>query len=96
MIELCFQTAGLLGLATEGALGLPLGIERVVLPSYPEAGEAAGLVAVATPRGDDLFDVRVVDSKGRTVLRLEGYRTVTFPAPVAAERLEPLRRAVGS
>jgi hypothetical protein len=96
LIELCFQTAGLLGLATEGVLGLPNAIERIVLPAYPEAGEPAGLVAVATPRGDDVFDVRVVDSKGRTVLRLEGYRTVAFPAPVAAERLEPLRRAVGS
>ena len=96
LIELCFQTAGLLGLATEGVLGLPHGIERVVLPAYPETGEPTGLVAVATPRGEDLFDVRVVDNKGRTVLRLEGYRTVAFPAPVAAERLEPLRRAVGS
>ncbi len=98
LIELCFQTAGLLGLATEGALGLPQAIGRVLFPAYPASGtrEPAGLVAVATPRGDDLFDVRVVDSKARTVLRLEGYRTVTFPAPVAAQRLEPLRRAVGS
>jgi hypothetical protein len=96
LIELCFQTAGLLGLATEGVLGLPQAIERVVLPAYPETAEETRLVAVATPRGDDLFDVRVVDSVGRTVLRLEGYRTVAFPAPVAAERLEPLRRAVGS
>jgi NAD(P)-dependent dehydrogenase (short-subunit alcohol dehydrogenase family) len=96
LIELCFQTAGLLGLATEGVLGLPNAIERVVLPAYPESGEPAGLIAVATPRGDDVFDVRVVDSEGRTVLRLEGYRTIAFPVPVAAERLEPLRRAVGS
>ncbi len=98
LIELCFQTAGLLGLATEGILGLPNAIERVAFPAYPAKGssEPAGLVAVATPRGEDLFDVRVVDNEGMTVLRLEGYRTVTFPAPVAAERLEPLRRAVGS
>jgi hypothetical protein len=98
LIELCFQTAGLLGLANDGVLGLPNGIERIVLAGYPGSGtgESAGLVAVASPRGEDLFDVRVVDKKGRTVLRLEGYRTVAFPAPVAAEHLEPLRRAVGS
>ena len=38
LIELCFQTAGLLGLATEGVLGLPNAIERVVFPAYPEGG----------------------------------------------------------
>jgi hypothetical protein len=98
LIELCFQTAGLLGLATEGTLGLPHAIERIVFPAYPAVAiaEPAGVVAVATPRGDDVFDIRVVDGEGLTVLRLEGYRTVAFPAPVAAERLEPLRRAVGS
>ena len=58
--------------------------------------EGASEYEVAIEFCGALCHIRVVDKEGLTVLRLEGYRTVTFPAPVAAERLEPLRRAVGS
>ncbi len=96
LIELCFQTAGLLGLATDGVLGLPHSIDRVIFPAYAGAGrsERGGLVAIATPRGDNVFDARVVDPEGRIALRLQGYRTVAFPVTVQPERLAPLRRAV--
>jgi hypothetical protein len=47
-------------------------------PRRPGSVELAGWWHRPRPRGDDVFNARVVDADGRTPPRL-GLRTVTFP-----------------
>jgi len=96
LIELCFQTAGVWEMGTQGRMGLPQHIDRVsslVSPS-PESADAR-LYAVAIPDpGRSSFDAEVVDTKGNCYLQLSGYRTVAVPGAVDAERLKALQAAI--
>jgi hypothetical protein len=90
-IELCFQTAGLWEIGVLGRMGLPQHLDRVTVWSTPAVDEGP-LYAMVTPSPDGAtFDADVVDSSGRCVVRLSGYRTVTFRENVAAEMFEALR-----
>ncbi len=92
LVELCFQTAGLWEMGVQGRMGLPLHIDRLSLLSpEPDANEAQ-LYAVVTPdesRGS--FDAEVVDAAGKRYLSLCGYRTVTIPDAISAERVKKLQ-----
>ena len=88
LIELCFQTAGLLEMGTRGTMGLPLHVERVRLLRAPT--EKGRLFARVHPAGAG-FEGRVVDEEGRVHLVLEGYRTVELKDAVDAKGLEPFR-----
>jgi hypothetical protein len=88
LIELCFQTAGLLEMGTRGTMGLPLHVEHVRLLREPT--EKGRLFARVRPAGAG-FEARVVDDEGRVHLVLEGYRTVELPAAVDEKGLECLR-----
>jgi hypothetical protein len=88
LIELCFQTAGLLEMGTRGTMGLPLHVERVRLLREPT--EQGRLFALVKPAGGG-FEARVVDEEGHVYLVLEGYRTVELPAAVDEQGLEPFR-----
>ncbi|MGZ6869968.1 MAG: SDR family NAD(P)-dependent oxidoreductase, partial [Frankiaceae bacterium] len=92
LIELCFQTAGIEEMGTTGLMGLPAHIDRVHFPAHVGVDDA--LVAEADPRGDGVFDARVVDGTGRVLLRLVGYRTATLPGQVDGTLLGPLRAAM--
>jgi hypothetical protein len=90
-IELCFQTAGLWEIGVLGRMGLPQHLDRVTVWHKP-AADAGPLYAVVTPGLDGAtFDADVVDSSGRCLVRLSGYRTVTFRENVAADTFEALR-----
>jgi NAD(P)-dependent dehydrogenase (short-subunit alcohol dehydrogenase family) len=94
LVELCFQTAGLVEAARDGVLALPLHVGRMSLSASPV--EAGSLTAVTTRRPDgDGFDCRVVDDSGRVILRLVDYRTVPLPQPLPDEVRAPLRAALG-
>jgi NAD(P)-dependent dehydrogenase (short-subunit alcohol dehydrogenase family) len=88
LIELCFQTAGLLEMGTRGTMGLPLHVERVSLLREPT--EKRRLFALVRPAAAG-FDARVVDDEGHVYLALEGYRTVELPAAVDEKGLECFR-----
>jgi NAD(P)-dependent dehydrogenase (short-subunit alcohol dehydrogenase family) len=88
LIELWFQTAGLLEMGTRGTMGLPLHVERLRLLRAPT--ENARLFARVHPV-DGGFEGRVVDEEGRVHLVLEGYRTVELPNAVDEKGLEPFR-----
>jgi NAD(P)-dependent dehydrogenase (short-subunit alcohol dehydrogenase family) len=88
LIELCFQTAGLWEAGTHGRLALPMHVGRVRLLAQPV--EQGDLVAVAQPVGDG-FACAVLDGAGRVVLRLDDYRTIPLPEPVAADVHGPIR-----
>jgi NADP-dependent 3-hydroxy acid dehydrogenase YdfG len=93
LIELCFQTAGVLELGTAGRLALPAHVDRVV--RYARADEPGKLFAMVTGRPDgDGVDAEVVDSTGRVRVRLEGYRTVELPGGVDEDVLAPIRAAM--
>ena len=104
LLELCFQTAGAWEIAATGKLGLPAHIDRVRF--YPPTsgkrrrrsrakGGGAGVFAVlAAPQGTGPADLVVVDSKGRVLLGLEGYRTVPMPKALPDSLVAPLRDAL--
>jgi acyl transferase domain-containing protein/NAD(P)-dependent dehydrogenase (short-subunit alcohol dehydrogenase family) len=96
LIELCFQTAGLWEMGTQGRMGLPQHIDSVssLLVPVPELA-ATRLYAVVIPHPDQgTFDAEIVDKKGNQYLHLSGYRTAPVPSAVNAERLGALQAAM--
>jgi NAD(P)-dependent dehydrogenase (short-subunit alcohol dehydrogenase family) len=92
LVELCFQTAGVLELGTEGRMGLPTHVDRVsIFPGWSERGP---FYAVVRPNGVDAIDAEVVDEEGRVRVRLEGYRTVALPGELDSDALAPIRAAI--
>ena len=92
LIELCFQTAGIWEIATQGRMGLPLHVDRVSTflntPNPPDTR----LYAVVTPdAAHGTFDAQVLDSAGRQYVQLSGYRTVVIPNSVSADQRKPLQ-----
>ena len=93
LIELCFQTAGILELGTTGRLALPLRVGRVSLLPVPDP--VGRWQAVVTPRADGRgVDAVVVDDVGHVRIDLEAYETIALPGGVDEPTLEPLRRAM--
>jgi NAD(P)-dependent dehydrogenase (short-subunit alcohol dehydrogenase family) len=95
LIELCFQTAGVWEMGSQGRMGLPQHIDCVsLLKPIPESTDTA-LYAVVTPNPSQLrFDAEVVDAKGNCYLQLTSYRTVALPSAIDAERVKPLHAAM--
>ena len=94
LVELCFQTVGLLEAGTDGHLALPMHVGAVRLKGCPE--ERAGLVATVRRDGNGGFDCIVRDDDGMLVLRLDGYRTVTLPDPPPEDVVAPIRAVMGA
>jgi hypothetical protein len=93
LLELCFQTAGILEIARTGSMGLPSRIDRIV---FAGEGEPAAAVASVVPRADGRgFDAVVVDGEGRVRVRLEGYATAALPLAVDPALRAPLAEVLG-
>jgi NAD(P)-dependent dehydrogenase (short-subunit alcohol dehydrogenase family) len=93
LIELCFQTAGILELGTTGRLALPLRVGRVSL--FPVHDPVGRWRAVVTPRADGRgVDAVVVDDVGHVRIALDGYETIALPGGIDDDALGPLRRAI--
>ena len=91
LIELCFQTAGLWEISTQGRMGLPLHIDRVCVWPAPDRAEGP-LYAVVTPHPHaGAFDAEVVDRAGNLYVDLCGYRTVALPDAIDADRLKAMQ-----
>ncbi len=94
LIELCFQTAGVWELGTEGRMALPTHVDRV--SCFAGADAPGELVAIVHPREDGSgTDARVVDQRGRARVILEGYRTIELPGGLDDDALAPIRSAIG-
>jgi NAD(P)-dependent dehydrogenase (short-subunit alcohol dehydrogenase family) len=90
-IELCFQSAGIWELGTEGMMGLPAHLDTV---RTAELGSAEGrIAAVAAVQTDGSYTVQVVDAAGRVLVELTGYRTIRLPGG-AGPALDPIRAAM--
>jgi len=95
LIELCFQTAGVWEMGTQGRMGLPQHIDRVSLRLSGLEPASARLYAVVTPNpSQGSFDAEVVDANGNRYLQLTSYRTVAVPNAMDAERVKALREAM--
>jgi len=94
LIELCFQTAGVLEMGTRGKMGLPLRVERVAVHRAPEMAEGRRLFSVVRAAGEGVYHAQVLDEAGHVYLVLEGYRTVELPGGVDEAGLAPFRAAV--
>ena len=94
LIELCFQTAGLWEMGTQGRMGLPLHIDRVSSLLIPESANTRLYAVVTSDLGKGSFDAQVTDTKGNCYLQLSGYRTIAVPNAVDAERLKALQAAM--
>ncbi len=93
LIELCFQTAGLLEISEHNRMGLPLYVHQVSWSRSPDLAQEP-LFAIVTPdAAGEKFDAEVVDTQGNRYLRLTGYRTATLPDSVDAEPLQALQHA---
>ncbi|WP_156685536.1 type I polyketide synthase [Mycobacterium sp. Marseille-P9652] len=93
LVELCFQTVGLLEAGADGHLALPLHVGAVRLNGAPR--EAAGLTATVRRDGRGGFDCAVRDGDGALVLRVDGYRTVALPDPPPDDVIAPMRAVLG-
>ena len=79
LIELCFQTAGILEAANKEVLGLPTAMR--VATTYRDAESANGrrLFAVVHINGaPDEYDARVVDDEGNVYVEIQGYKTIAL------------------
>ncbi len=91
LIELAFQTAGLVEIADAARMGLPHSVDSVV-PTRHGDGDLEGAAALLLPgdpeRGHDLD---VVAANGTVLLSIRGYRTAALQSPVAAGVFPALR-----
>jgi len=84
LVELCYQTAGIIGIAEDGKLGLPSGLHTLQVLGMPPT---AALYAEVWRRDDGGYDARVVDAEGNVWVELSDYRTVAFSEGQMLERL---------
>ena len=92
LIELCFQTAGIWEMGTQGRMGLPLHVDSVSVSSGTTDFAATRLYAVVTPdAGQGSFDAQVVDAEGNRYVQFRGYRTVAAGSVAEAAPLQALR-----
>jgi hypothetical protein len=89
LIELCFQTAGVWEIGTQGRMGLPTHIGRVT--RFAGADAPGTLTALVIPGPDGSVDADVVDEHGTVRVRLTGYRTTPLPEPLDEAAIAPLR-----
>ena len=71
-------------------MALPNHVERVQVLSDP-ASASGPLMAMAKPVGESAFDCLVVDSTGNVVMRMDGYQSIAFPAPIPDDVTAVLR-----
>jgi acyl transferase domain-containing protein len=95
LIELCFQTAGIWEMGIDGAMGLPLQIDRLTFSTEISERVDRPLYAVVTRNSEDRsFEAEIVDARGNRHARFSGYRTVSVPDAMDPKKLEGLRAAM--
>ncbi len=83
LVELCFQTAGVWAIKTNGVMALPRAIGSV--SAHRQLRDAGGqplYAIVKTTDGGASFDATVVDGSGEIYVSLSSYQTVSLPGTV--------------
>lgn len=89
LIELCFQTAGIVEMGAKSKMGLPSQIAQLSIYNNIDEKKKT-LTAVVNEVKDDAFNAKVVDSTGNVYLELKGYKTMQLPDPIDDKLLKPL------
>jgi hypothetical protein len=80
LVELCFQTAGILEVTERESLGLPTALRKLTVFRRPDPAAGGRLYAEVWVNGSpDEYDARVVDEQGEVYVELQGYRTIALP-----------------
>jgi NAD(P)-dependent dehydrogenase (short-subunit alcohol dehydrogenase family) len=93
LIELCFQTASLSGLALESKLGLPFGLREFQICSFAGVKDEE-LFALIKVNSDGTYDCRLSDAKGSVYMVLSGYKTIDLPGSAREDLVKPLQQAL--
>ena len=92
LIEFCFQTGSLSGLALQSRLGLPHTVREVRTFALP--GKDSVLFSITSSNPDGSYDSRVVDEEGNAFVIVRGYQTMNLPDAVPADLLKPVQQAL--
>ncbi len=91
LLELCFQTAGVIEIGSTRKLGLPSRIEEVrVFAGADDAGQRSARVRVGTGTEGLRFDAVVTDDAGGVLLEVVGYYTSALPSQMDEATWAPL------
>lgn len=92
LLELCFQTAGVVEIGSTRKLGLPSSIEQILIhQGADDSAPRAAQVELATGNGDGLkFNATVRDDSGAILLEMRGYRTSALPSTMPEDIWAPL------
>lgn len=91
LLELCFQTAGLMEIGSTKKLGLPSSIDEVLI--HAGADDSAvrfAEVGVARENGSLRFEGLVRDAEGKVLMEVKGYRTSALPSTMPEDVWTPL------
>ena len=96
LLELCFQTAGVIEIGSTRKLGLPSRIDELrVYEGANDAGARAAQVTVDN-NGEGLrFDAVVTDDEGAVLLEVVGYHTSALPSQMDEATWAPLGAGLG-
>ncbi|MFW5739707.1 MAG: polyketide synthase dehydratase domain-containing protein, partial [Myxococcota bacterium] len=96
LLELCFQTAGVIEIGSTRKLGLPSRIDEVrVYAGADDAGVRAAQVRVDKADDGLRFDAVVTDEAGVVLLEVVGYHTAALPAQLDEATWAPLEAGLG-
>ena len=93
LAELCFQAAGLIGITENSRLGLPGGLKEMNVIAQPK-GLVYAIVSAGSGDSADLYDITIVDEKGKVCMTIGGYRTIALTSAVSEDHVAPLKRAL--
>jgi hypothetical protein len=89
LLELGFQTAGIMEMGSKDQMGLPSRIDHLHFYDNEEKGKEFYAVVKQTDQG---YDIVVVNDKGATLLELGGYGTSVFMTGMDAALVAPLQK----
>ena len=91
LLELCFQTAGVIEIGSTRKLGLPSRIEEVLIhEGADDAGERTAEVRLAKVGEGLRFDAWVCNEQGQVLLEVRGYGTSALPSAMEESVWAPL------
>ena len=96
LLELCFQTAGVIEIGSTRKLGLPSRIDEVrVYEGADDVGTRAAQVRVDNDGEGLKFDAVVTDESGGVLLEVVGYHTSALPTQMDEATWAPLKAGLG-
>jgi NAD(P)-dependent dehydrogenase (short-subunit alcohol dehydrogenase family) len=95
LLELCFQTAGLIEIGLTKKLGLPSSIESLeFFETADDKGPSRAQVRFSEHQGNMRFEAVVLSDDGRKLMQVSGYRTSAIPSAFPDNIWAPLHEGI--